>query len=373
MQTALLYTLFLESSILPPESAIEKTELLGEASSAIVSSLAETKPDIASQLAIRLLLPYTTQPGNGPVLATINGVLERYSPSTPEYARTLLSLCRPLVERKSVLVFEGCVAVMLRLYQQQLALENFERATTVLLDGMELEAVVLGEAALGACHRTLVGVCNNTALSLLQFAVGGVELVGPVHKTAQFMVDAFEKHSTSPETIPAAMLLNRALSIVAALLEEDFESTAKHTIESLCLSRDGSSGHTIIRTLVSMHWVLLKLACLVLEQDGLDLNGADSFPFDQQGVTLLMETLARLEASWACGLAAAPSDEEILATKSLLAKGLAKAFVLENARKKKRLSRLPGYRDDIAGILTTDLYKHDRATQERVVSSLLDY
>jgi len=209
-QMSLLYNLFVESGTIPPESATRNFEFLCLAASHIVSSLADSNPDMGAQLAVRLLLPYAE---DTEVVAAITNILEHYTPSSEQYARTLVNYCTPLIEKKSVQILQGCTGMLLHVHRQHMKQNKAVTATTFLLDGIELEALVLPEPVLGSCYRALAAGCHKVSIHLLQHIVAASQLDGSVDITARSMSQAFSLHKVETEKIPEAMELVHVLNI----------------------------------------------------------------------------------------------------------------------------------------------------------------
>jgi hypothetical protein len=94
--TSLLCDLLDEAEVLPEsdDGLSLKTEFLINASTAIRSSLAtEGANDLATRLAVRLLLPHVKIGSDLRIIANLVNTLEHYSPKSDADAKGLLSLC----------------------------------------------------------------------------------------------------------------------------------------------------------------------------------------------------------------------------------------------------------------------------------------
>ena len=380
-QVSLYYNLFLEYGILPAEPELEDLSVryLCEAASAIVASYAGPFPDIGVQLGTRLLKPYAARGGHPEVLAMIESILQHYAPSSDQYARTMISICTPLVERKSLQVLEGCASTLLYRFRQHKKDGNSGVGARILLDGIELEAFVLPQPELGSCYRALAAECHSASLHLLQTIVensrGNNVLDPSVCFAAKSMQQVFENHAVETQKIPEAMQLVRVVGIFELMVaQEDFSiNTGNQIVACLETSKDTETGVVSSSSSLSLHWLLLQVALIILKlKEGEPIVPENQQPtsavFDKKGVTLLLQTLDRLRVALA-----SPSMEELGEMTKSFALALVHAFDVENS--KKRLVHKPDPWDsksDIEEKRSADLSKYDSAMQERVVQNMLD-
>lgn len=368
----------MEYGIIPeaPKFADLKYQYLCESASAIVSSLADTTPDIGVQLGVKLLKPYATRGESPEVLGMIGSILHHYSPSSAQYGQTMVWNCKPLVEQKSVLVLEGCTDILLCLFRQHMKEEKSGVGTMFLLDGIELEGLVYPQPELGPCYRALAAVCHSASLHLLQSLVessrGSNILDASVCFTAKSMKQTFENHAVETDKIPEAVQLVRVLGIFESMVgDADLVETGSEIVACLKTSKDVQTGVSSPSSSLSLHLLLLQVALIVhndAEPIAADKEPSTSAVFDKKGVMLLMQTLNRLQA-----VGAFESTEELDEMTKSFAVALARAFDAENA-KKRLMPRVDPWdqKSDIQGIRSTDLHKYDSGRQERVVDLMLE-
>lgn len=372
---ALLYSLFVESGVIPSDSTDQRMELLTDAASSILASLQASQPDMGAQLAVRLLLPHATaaaaSSSSGAIaVAAVANILDHYAPSTDQYARTMLALCQPLVvNNQSALVLDGCSSLALYLHRQHSTLANATTATVMLLDGVALESHLLShQPTLGSCYRRLTAECHAVSLHLLHSIVEQVtpaaesSLDGAICVKADGMAVAL-KHHTS-RGIPAAVQLLHVVAIFASCStprEVNHAERGHHIVA--CLSNDTTT-HTIT-TPTPLHLPLLRIARALIEESSLSKSqtacghSAAAAPFDAPGVAVLLERLQEVEP-----LAIA----ERSALEACFLQALVQATVAENAKKQRERRR-----DDVEKITYGDFAKYDVEVQKRTVAQMLDY
>lgn len=368
IQLALLFSLFVDASILPLNATDRLTDFLCEAAWAIQSSLASpSNRDMGVQLAVRLLLPYANQQSSisteqGRIIrSTIAQILEHYAPSAGHYAKTVIEQCRPLVECKSAQIMEACTSFLLNMYTQKMHDFEVDTAIMALLDGIELEAIVLPDVTLGACYRTLTKECLEAAGALLQFCVKDIAHYDGPAVVANALREA-PKQNVVVEDIPEAMLALKAFQLSDAFLTDQKEVAVNIIAEALSQDRDSETGNRVLRNL---HWYFLRAAQAVLN----DLSSY-GVAFDKEGMTLLMETLTELTSLTAqqCPF----SDEMVADLERCFAKGLARAFVEENKKKQETLLASREEQDEFAGMQTSTMHLNSESMQQRFVQHLLD-
>lgn len=342
--------------------------------------------DLAAKLAVRLLLPYA-KPGESYVriVATLADTLERHTPSSDSEARHLLDLCRPLVERKSVRVLDGCVSLVLSRHRSYLTEQRSGGALDWLLKGIELESLICdGEngnvndwqkvEAISVCYRRLVTWCTSVSGALLRGMLEEREGLGVIYQMAKAMVDSV--NGGPLEGYASKLSEVRVLALIVDTYDgmadgNDWVTVARNI--TLCLQQHANENDDgIVASLAprSMHWDLLQLGCRIVEADekSYSLNSS----FDVKGIQVLMEQLTMITAIREIeGSRTKVSSGQIEEIKLSLGKGLMRAFVAENAKRKPDRSREA---DDLAisQIRAIDLNKHSLSTQERVVQKMLD-
>jgi len=369
----------MEYGIIDETPELEEVRIyrLVESAAAIVSSLAGDPLDIGVQSAVRLLMPYAERGESPELVAMIASVLYHYAPSSDQCARTMISLCKPLVERKSMQVLEGCTDVLLCLYRDHTENDDAYMGTVILLDGIELEALVFPQPELGACYRALATKCHAASLHLLRSLVDahhGDHIFDPaVTYAAQAMKRAFEEHAVDAFVIPEAKQLVGVLGVFDSLMEKEYFKAGSQIVECLAMHIEAANGVVCSSSSLSLHPLLVKVAHIVLALKVEEPATADDEPpeaaiFDKKGMTLILQTLDRLR------VLASLSPEEIGEMTKSFMKALAQAFEAENA-KKRRMPQIGGWdqKKDIEGIRSADLHKYDSGKQERVVAEMLNF
>ena len=115
-KTSLLCNMCLDADLVQGGEPLQ-TDLLEAAAFAINSSLANKCSDVGVRLVVRLLLPFAQPKADPRIVATLAHAVEHHTPKSDVEVRNLLSLCRELVERKSVRVLDGCVSLVLSRYR----------------------------------------------------------------------------------------------------------------------------------------------------------------------------------------------------------------------------------------------------------------
>ena len=369
------------------ESLSRQTELLLNASFAIRSSQATNGHyDQGTRLAIRLLLPYATPDGNLRIAAAIGEILEHHTPQSDAEARTLLSLCRKLVEQKSVRVLDGCVSLALSRYRYYFADQRPGGAIHWLVTGMELESAVLSNAfasrswqrdlTCGVCFRVLATACMETAQSLLKGLLGEGENTALIFSRAQEMVKSGEE-SKLVAFVPAMKVLSHVVGMAEATAKGKDESIVASNIVS-CLEEnpneeDDGVVSSIART--SMHWDLLRLAHRVLESNqkrgDFDASHSYSASFSVKGMRVLLERFTIVMSSREMERLPTMPTEDVHSMRLALGNGLMRAFVAENSSKNMNVESSTKIAP-LAGVCAADLGNHSRDRQEKVVELMLD-
>lgn len=365
-----MYSLFSEAYHIPSDYAFQKLEYLTEASSSIISSLAESQPGVGARQAIRLLLPYATQKGNISIVAAISEILEHQAPQTDAEARSLLALCRPLVERKSVRILDGCTGVALYRYRWYLEKQQPGGGIDWLLNGIELESLVYTTPTQGSCYRTLTVACNEASDYLMQCLNGIAKIDRSAYLIVQAMVAALREAQFDTNTIPAVREVNAVLPIFDSMLKTvDYEQAASQIVTLLKERKVEKSGTCCVLARASMHWPLLRVATMIFDKEEEEVFTA---AFDKDGVCVLSDHLMQFESIATGALERGPTEKEVCDLRAALGRALARAFVAENATKKLHRVSPRCKHESINGILSTGLGKRPLTLQEDVVRSMLD-
>lgn len=391
VQTSLLCDLLDDAQVMPMPSTEYslKTELLLSAALAIRSSFAlEGHRDIGTRLAVRLLLPHITIDADVAITGALVDALEHHYPQTDAEAKTLLTLCRSLVERKNVRVLDGCVSICLARYQHFLADQRPGGAVHWLLEGMELERLVLcggnkldgswqRSLSTGICYRLLVNFCLETSNGLLKGLLGGGEGgVSLLYVRGTEIVAALEV-SEIARFISAVKVLEHVVAMAEAVAERKDDAIVGSSIVACLEKRANEEDDGVVSTLAkpNMYWNLIKLAKVILEKNA-DREQVEELhlytaSFDVRGMQVLLETLTTLKATLDMEGQTDIPDYEIQETRLAFADGLMRAFVAENATKQSISNRVP--RVSVEGLLAADLGKVSREKQELVVQRMLEF
>jgi hypothetical protein len=417
--------MFLESSIMPPESAFRNAEFICQAASAIVSSLSggglkkqeHVHQDVGAHLAIQLLLPYTWRATNDngggdktartQILALIANILEHYNPRSESAARDLISMCMPLLEeQQSVVILDACVSIVMCRYRKALQDQDdhqdasySRRVMQWLWQGMQLEDMVLQPAAavmMGSCHRTLSRWCYQTAYDLLNSSAN-VSVVHPLtFQAATEIVNTVREAALRDDgnggpggravSSPLKIAQVRQLVCIQELfdsfsLQGDYARAATLIVDSLQETATASDG---VATLVpfSMYLPMLQIAQQILGREEAThewntQNPAGAF-FEKCGVSVLMQTLTRVTALSSASSSSSMTKSQEKELRLLLARALARAFVAENGKKKKSLATLQQQQlhmhggVDVASLRSVHIAQYSPSIQEALVQRMLD-
>ena len=366
---------------------------LKEAAFAISSSLtAAGYPDRATQSVVRLLLPFAKPSADPSIVATLGQTLERYSPGSDEEAMVLIDLCRRLVERKSVLVLEGCVSMALSRHRMLLKDARPGGAVHWLLVGMEMEASLYAMEKDGdirnwqkvsgksVCYRQLVIWCNQVTGAILTGVLEHKEGSGTAIQAAGLMMQELKKGPLEgfATNIPEVRTMELALGIYNAKAESDDWTAAATCIRQCLEEQPNKFDEGIVAPLApkSMHWELVRLGLQLVEADEIrkeTMRPAEYSPFfDVKGVQVLLEQLAIIPLGLEVeGKDPLPADL-VGKMRRAFAKALMRAFVAENAKRKKIGMEDPE-EEVVSRIRSVHLHKHSLQTQERVVRCMLDF
>lgn len=366
-------------------------DLLKAAAFAITSSLGRKHCDTAAQLVVRLLLPFAKPKGDPSIVATLGSTLEHHTPGSDVEASNLIALCKRLVEKKSILVLEGCVSLALSRHRKYMKEERPGGAVHWLLVGMELEALLYAVekdgdihnwekvAATSVCYRHLVGWCNRISGALLCAVMELKEGLGLVIDTAKAMLASVDEGPMEgyATKLPEVKTLELVLGIYDGMADSKDWSKAATSIKLLLQETANDYDNGVVASVAprNMHWELLQLGHRIVDEDEkrqATVRPGDYSPsFDVKGVQVLLEQLTVIPLCHEIERTTPPSEELIKKMQLSLGKALMRAFVAENARRKGKHFDEP---DDaqISQIRSVDLHKHSLRTQERVVQAMLD-
>ena len=290
----------------------------------------------------------------------------------------LIALCRPLINRQSVEVLDGCCALVLARHSYYMELEQYGDAVHWLRRGIDLEAVLLPVLEQGACHRTLVSHCWNVSRELaLGLLEADEEAAQRAEQVALSTIEGLQGDTPADVSQISAVQVLKALT---ACCQINFHSKELGDRIAACLRQqppDNPEG-TVRRCLapVSLHWLLLQIAEKIIRMDENSVSQDPSTcAFDSAGVTLLMERLLQFRVlhkdntSSVVGL----SDNKVLAMQATFAKALARAFIAKNARLKD-LRAARGRMGAIPSRINSASLKHlSIQEQEHVVQKMLEF
>mmetsp|Transcript_15178 Transcript_15178/g.35174 ORF Transcript_15178/g.35174 Transcript_15178/m.35174 type:complete len:892 (+) Transcript_15178:74-2749(+) len=374
------------------------TELLLEASSATRTSLAtEGYFDLGTRLAVRLLLPHIEIDSDTRITATLVNALDHHSPKSDGEAKSLLALCRNLIERKNIRVLDGCVSICLARYIHYIGKRIPGGAVHWLLTGMHLESLVLCEGpkrsgdwqralTSGVCYRKLIAYFTETSRTLLKTLLGEESGASLVYDRAKEMVVETKKEDSNLDSlasfVSAVRLLENMITIAGAIVERKDNSIIASGIISCLEERPNDDDDGVVSCLArSLSWDLLRLGIAVLDMDATlvetkdrhETTVSDIASFDVRGMGILLsvftiETKARAlkeedEAENSC-----LDENELQRYRLALAEGLKRAFVSENAMKRAARTRRPKMT-----VYAANLSKCSREEQEWIAESMLNY
>jgi hypothetical protein len=363
-----------------------KTELLIDASTAIRSSLGtEGANDLATRLAVRLLLPHVKIDSDLRITANLVNTLEHYSPKSDADAKGLLSLCRKLAERKNVRVLDGCDSICLARFMHYTRERRPGGAIDWLLQGIELESFVFCDGprrsgswqrslSSGVCYRRLVSEFTETSQSLLK-TLHSAEHQGAslLFARASQMVAAVEQSSLTPY-VPAIQVLANVVLMADAISHRKDDSIVANAIVA-CLeekANDEDDGCVSSLSSPSMYWDLLRLAAVMLDRDSAERTSQPTSSFDVKGMSVLLSTFTTVTRSFEMEKRAESivSESDLLEMRLALGEGLKRAFVVENHTKSTR-NRKP--KALVSGMYASNFARHSREEQEREVAQMLSY
>lgn len=345
------------------------------------------------------LVPLQEQDNKVVVISTIANILEHHAPDTNSDARTLLSLCRPLVEEhKSSRILDGCVSLVLYRFREHIRQRRPGEGMHWLVIGLEMESLILSACPeQGSCYRAMARACQTTVINLLQSLDKNYTVDESTLKemeTAREMVTSLKDSSSSApvsdkfiRNIREVRQLDCVLSMFNALIQggsENFAHAATDLVLCLQYNKDNdnnSNGGSIPLLPYSMHWPLLQVAGSILAEEELKIREEDGLctetntalaavsAFSKEGIVVLMECLNQIclmESDF-------PSEKDADELRAALAKALARAFLVENSKKQKQGFSPPWATESIRGKLSVNLARYETNSQERVVQKMLDY
>lgn len=290
-----MFIAFSDAGYIPNDTLGLKVSYITEAASDVVASFQNSfHSDLAAQAAVRLLLPYLSL--HEQIRALISNILEHYTPTTGEYARTIVSLVREPLEHgyKSLELLESCTSVLMYVYKKYKTKGEAGPATVALLSGIELEDLVLPNRRLGVFHERLTEECHALSLTLLE-AVGDKLLHNVVceFQKARSMCHEFETYKGTFDCceIVAVAALTHVVAIYQATVvpTDRKKDVGDRIIALLSKSANGLEDSTPI----TFHYPCLKIARTLTTECRLTCNSsAASTPFDLEGVTVLMQRQA---------------------------------------------------------------------------------
>lgn len=368
-QMSLLYNLFIDSGILPMDLAFRQTEFLCEASSSIVSSLADSNPDIGSQLAVRLLIPYSVQQKNVEIIAAISNILDHYYPTSGEFATTIVTHALPLLDLKSVQVMESCVSVVLCAYRSHKAKLDVSQGASLLLKGIELESKVLTDIESGFCFKILAAECQTSSLAILRSIAESTPL-DTMHVVATSISNCFGNEGFDYSRIPQASALLNVIKILECYRQIGSERTVGDSIIACLEQHEDSAGAQRYNAPVCVQWYLLRIACQLIyarsKEPSNSINPLNS-PFDKKALGLLMERLMDL------GYYKSTQSAEFKEMEEILTHGFGRSIITENSLKMGREVRTASKTLNINSLRSVDLDAYDVSIQEQLVKRMLGH
>ena len=417
-----MHSLYLDANILSPDGAgYRQPEVLCQAAEAIVSSLTDKK-DTATSLALQLLLPYIVNgdKDNGDdtdteeeVLSFVEQLLHRYDPHSDAGAQQVLNLVQATMDinvnsgamtnirntarvgggngaHRNVVLVEACEAVALCRYRHYWEGKGQPGiAISWLLQGIDCRVKMIGGddtatvvvEGRGSCYRTLCSFCTVSTSNLLSLLTGGnsnkdaATSYGETYNDTTAVTSTLRNYLTQygsssflTESREVQVMFRIHAVVEAFVIDRDNNLVAKQILA--CLEeRKGPAGRLLFK---SFQWLLLLVAKEILrEEECQDPNCMDPVSaFDSRGIRVLMETLMQVSILHRSDV---DLDEEIQELRGYLSRGLARAFVMENARKRDKITLSQTTRDaKIADIRSHDLDHHPMEVQKAVIRHMLD-
>lgn len=405
---AVICSLYVEANILPSDSVSLQKEFLCEAAMAIVSSLADKgSADTATGLALQLLIPHLEENNNNnDISMCIVHILERYFPRSDAEARKIISLISLAIRVQQdnstpkqqnsyncyLPIIEAAEAVFLCRYRHYVKQGLLGVSIPWLADGIQFR-ILTGASAESSCYRTLCALCNSYTTNLLQMMVGGKQdeaRATMFHETETIVMAIRENNSFAPNAHGAFALAHvkevQVLLQVERLTEtfliaKDYVSAARLVIACMEEVKNKTTGSVERLLPLSLHWPLLMIAKAILvdEEKQQLANTLGTFlvvsSFNQKDVSCLMESLLQVlklstsaNTTWGMSL---DDNKVLLELQKLLARALARACVVENA-KKKRQPHARTIDETIASIRSVDLDQYQPNVQQAVVLNMLE-
>mmetsp|Transcript_14323 Transcript_14323/g.22074 ORF Transcript_14323/g.22074 Transcript_14323/m.22074 type:complete len:742 (-) Transcript_14323:124-2349(-) len=365
--TSLLCNLLLDAKCLPPNSENIQTDLLLDAADAILSST--TSSGLGMRLATLLLVPHCSSKRDIRITATLAEALERFSPETDADAKLILDLVEPLVkEKKSRRILDGCVSMIVSRFRHH-ELHSAKLAMEWLIRGIKFENYIFqfdgkeeDEYCCSVCLGLLIRQCLSTSNILLQLLLGKSKSCNPV--AVAEMVNSLGDYLN----LDAVRLLISLNMIVISLISEETDSAVTIATEiSKILQRN--KGQCLAPP--AMQWDLLLLALPILnsEQKRFEAGQAANFEsaFDVTGIQAMMERFLHITTIQGHEEDKLKSVDEI---NEALAKGLMRAFITENARRKQDKSNTMKAKGKKI-LVSTQIESYSSDDQEKLVEQML--
>jgi hypothetical protein len=311
--------------------------------------------------------------GNSEIVGALAEVLEHYTPSTDHHARTVLRLCKPLVEKKSSLILYACTSVLLSLYRFHLSQFDWHLATMLLLDGIELESLVLPEPSPGACYQTLAAKCHFSSMELLQALVHDAEVGDQVLLAATAMMSALQMHAVDADKIPEAIQLVHITEMYTMMRNGDSpKKVGRHIVDLLEPVLDLNSDTLVAISPTTFVPDLMRLAEKLLEPEQVmmtpEMEMVTSTIFDKHGALVVSECFARLQA-WNAGF----PDSEEQRMNSCFTKALAHAYAADNSKKQNVFDSTASLDLKKEKVFAAQMHKYDTRLQQGIVAKMLSY
>lgn len=370
MQMALYYNMLVEANAIPREAGSRRAEFLCEAASAIVASLTdESRVDVGARLATQLLVPHIC-PGCDPTItASLVSILDHYSPRSDSAARSVLELCRAIVEKKSMQLLDGCSSIILQRFQHYMRIGRPGGAMHWVMEGIDMESLVYESPEIGPCYRKMSVECHRITSSLLRSLLQGEEGGATSLEAANEVLAALkiEESNQTMAYIPAQLLFH-VTKLVQNLLGENprLSEAASHIVSCLQERKDNKSGHLFTLAQFAMVWPLLCASKVIFAIE--EESGSPQKTFDKKGICVLMEHLEKIIAMGST----VASDSAVLDMRRALANALSRSFVVENAQIAKP-KILEWDASNVKLIRSVDLHKYKPGMQEKIVQHMLDF
>jgi hypothetical protein len=363
--TTVLFYLYAHSNILPPSPALRQSDFFREAGLAIVSSCSIDHADMGIVLALRLLVPFVLETGNRGVLSLIPELLDRRLPTSSAELQSIIDLCLPLIERKSLQILDACASIMQTRFRYCIESNLTGDGMCWLLRGIKLEEKYSSTTE-GSSRKQLARYCYTLTDSVLNVVIAkDAQGMPAVNQAKEALEEVYRTEGFDMSLYPELLTLERSVSIFNAVVMDNDMGKAAESIVA-CLDTNLKGDMSVGCAAPSpFHQPLLQIAKEVLTLTRLENTEC---PFNRHGIDVLQSTLVSLHSLSQATKAGSEYIKYVKEMQELLASSLSLAIIQEN----KALRRKPVVaKDQMKGVYTCTLSSFPIDVQEKYVQSLL--